>query len=60
MKDSVFQCYGKSSNKQQFTKTMEVLVGHIKKNMDFSKDISALCKNYTLGVILEPEDLTNK
>ena len=60
MKDNVFQCYSESSSKQQFTKTMEVLEGYIKKNMNFPKDIASLCKKYTLDGILDPKDLTDE
>ena len=39
---------------------MEALAGYIKKNMYFPKDVSSLCKNYTLDVILEHKDLNKE
>ena len=58
MNNHVFQCHGESPDKQQFTKTIEALSGHINKTMDFPKDVASICKNFTTDMIEEPKDLT--
>ena len=60
MKGNVFQCYGESPDKQQFTKTIEALEGYINKNMDFPKDVASICKKMELTDIREPGDPTEE
>ena len=60
MKGNVFQCYGESPDKQQFTKTIEALEGYINKNMDFHKDVASICKKMELTDIREPGDHTEQ
>ena len=48
MNGNIFQCYGESPDKQQFTKTVEALLGHINKNIDYPKDVAALCKKHQI------------
>ena len=60
MKDNVFQCYGESPDKRQFTKTVDALAGYIAKNMDYPKDVTSLCKKHKLSMIREPVDLTDE
>ena len=60
MKDNVFQCYRKSPDKQQFTKTVEAFTGYIDRNMDYPEDVASLWKKHNLSAIKEPVDLTEE
>ena len=60
MNGNVFQCYGESPDKQQFTKTLEALAGHINKTMDFPKDLASICKKMQLDTVVEPVDLSEE
>ena len=60
MKDNVFQCFGESPDRQQYTKTVEALTGYISTTMDFPKDVASICKKGTLEVIPEPVDLSEE
>ena len=57
MKRNVFQGYWKSSNKQQFTKTLEALAGYISTHMDFPKDVTYIYRKLTKEDVNEPADL---
>ena len=60
MKDNIFQCYGESPNKQQFTKTIEALTGYISTTMEFPKDVASIYKEMELDTVQEPVDITKK
>ena len=60
MNGNVFQCYGESPDKQQFTKTIEALAGYINTTMDFPKDVASICKKMQLDTVLEPVDLNEE
>ena len=60
MKDNIFQCYGESPNKQQFTKTIEALTGYISTTMEFPKDVASIYKEMELDTVQEPVDLTKE
>ena len=60
MKGNVFQCFGESPDKQQYTKTVEALSGYISTTMDFPKDVASICKKGTLETIAEPVDLSEE
>jgi len=59
MNGNVFQCYGETTNKQQFIKTMEMLEYYIRTTMTFSQDIRPICITYEVPTIEEPKDLTD-
>lgn len=54
----MFEGYGESLDKQQLTKTLEVLLGYINKTIDFTKDVASICKKLTQEEVKEPEELT--
>ena len=58
MQGHVFQGYGESPDKQQFTKTVEALATYISTHMDYPKDVASICKKMTKDEIAEPVDLT--
>ena len=60
MKGNVFQCFGESPDKQQYTKTVEALSGYISTTMDFPKDVASICKKTSLEPVEEPADLSEK
>ena len=60
MKGNVFQCFGESPDKQQYTKTVEALSGYISSTMDFPKDLASICKKTSLEPVEEPADLSEK
>ena len=53
----VFQCYGETSNKNQFNRTVEELDGYIGINLKHSEDIKKMVKKMTDMVITVPTDL---
>ena len=59
MNGNVFQCYGETTNKQQFIKIMEMLEYYIRTTMIFSKDIRPICITYEVPTIEEHKDLTD-
>ena len=59
MNRHVFQVFGESTDKQQFTKTLEALEVYINKTVDYPKDMASSCKNVKVTEIKEPEDLTD-
>ena len=58
MNRNVFQVFGESTDKQQFTKTLEALEVYINKTVDYPKDMSSLCKSFKITEVAEPKDLT--
>ena len=60
MNGHVFEGYGETIEKQQYSKTVDALAGYITKNMNYPKDLASICKSYSLTKIKEPTDLTEK
>ena len=44
----VFQCYGETTDRQQFTKTLGVLGEYINKTLTHPQDVASVCKNFKL------------
>ena len=57
MKGHVFQCHGKTSNRQQFTKTVGVLEEHINKTFTFPQDVASVCKIFKVVQPVQPKNL---
>lgn len=57
MNDNVFQCYGETTDRQQFTKTLGVLAEHIKKTFTFPLDIASICKTFKINTLMQPVNL---
>ena len=57
MKGNVVQCYGKSTDKQQYLKTVGVLKEHINKTFSYPQDVASVCKTFTIVKIKQPENL---
>ena len=60
MNGHVFEGYGESVEKQQYTKTVNALAELISKTMGYPKDIVSICKRFKLNDVKEPEDLTSE
>ena len=58
MNGHVFEGYGETIQKQQYSKTVEALAGYISKTMNYPKDLASIYKNYVLTEVEEPADLT--
>ena len=56
MNGYVFQCYGETSNKNQFNRTVEELDGYIGINLKHSKDVKKMIKKMKDTVIAMPVD----
>ena len=56
MSGHVFQCYGETSNKNQFNRTVEELDGYIGINLKHSEDIKKMVKKMKDTVIAIPVD----
>ena len=56
MNGHVFQCYGETSNKNQFNRTVEELDGYIGINLKHSEDIKKMVKKMKDTVITVPTD----
>ena len=57
MNGHVFQCYGETSNKNQFNQTVEELDGYIRINLKHSEDVKKMVKKMKDTVIAMPVDL---
>ena len=60
MNGHVFEGYGESVEKQQYTKKVNALAELISKTMDYPKDVVSICKRLKLNYVKEPEDLTSE
>jgi hypothetical protein len=60
MNGHVFQCHGETTDKQQYTKTVEALGEYISKELKHAKDVSSLYKTGKIQVLKEPVDLTDE
>ena len=56
MNGHVFQCYGETSNKNQFNRTVEELDGYIGINLKHSEDVKKMVKKMKDTVIAMPVD----
>ena len=60
MKGNVFQCYGETTDRQQFTKTLGVLSEYINKTFTYPQDVASVCTNFKLTPPTQPKDLTDE
>ena len=60
MTGNVFECYGESLEKYQFTKMVETLVDYISKTIEFPKDVASICRRFEMGDIELPKILTKE
>jgi hypothetical protein len=61
MNGNVFQCHGKrSTDKQQFLKTIGVLGEHINKTFTYPQDVSSVCKSFKIVSPVQPADLSEE
>ena len=60
MKGNVFQCYGETTDRQQFTKTIGVLREYINKTFDFPQDVASVCTSFKLTPPVQPKDLSDE
>lgn len=58
MNGHVFQCQKETQDKSAYLKTVEALGEYISKTLDYPRDITGLCKNFTVPVLTEPADLS--
>ena len=59
MKANVFQCYGETTDRQQFTKTLGVLNEYINKSFTYPQDVASVCTSFKLTPPVQPKDLTD-
>jgi hypothetical protein len=60
MEENVFQCFGESTDKQQFLKTVGVLSEHINKTFQYPQDVASVCKSFKLTTLVQPKDLSEE
>ena len=60
MKDNVFQCHGKNTDRQQFLKTVGVLEEHINKTFTYPQDLASVCQSFTIVPLVQPPNLTKE
>jgi hypothetical protein len=58
MNGHVFQCNNETTDKQQFSLTIEALAEYIAKFIRYAKDVASLCRTGKLVPIKEPADLS--
>jgi hypothetical protein len=58
MKNNVFQCYGETSDRQHFTKTLGMLAEHINKIFTFPQDVASICKTFKINIRTQPSRLS--
>ena len=60
MNGHVFEGYGESVEKQQYTKTVNALAELISKTMDYPKDVVSICKIFELNDVRSQRTLHQK
>jgi hypothetical protein len=59
MNGNVFQCHGKSTDKQQLLKSMGVLGEHINKTFTYPQYVVSVCKSFKIvPPVQQPADLS--
>ncbi|KAL7577099.1 hypothetical protein ACA910_019703 [Epithemia clementina (nom. ined.)] len=59
MNGHVFQCFNETSDKKQFSKTVEALGEYVAKNMKFPGDLSPLLKDLKAPTLAMPADISD-
>jgi hypothetical protein len=59
MNGNVFQCYGESTGKQQFLKTVGVLGEHITKTFTYPQDVASVRKSFKIMPLVQPAELSD-
>jgi hypothetical protein len=60
MKETVFQCHGEHTDKQQFLKTGGVIEEHINKTFTYPQDVASICKTFAIVALVQPPNLTDE